>query len=132
MNKHILRAIPASILLFSAPTWAAGNQSSVSTTLATKSRFEIVQSELAAKITLRVDKVCGVVSQMVTTDEGGNLWQYIPMENKPACTSDGRIRFQLFTSGMAARYTYLMNTDTGATWLLVTSSQDNLFWQKLP
>ncbi len=30
------------------------------------------------------------------------------------------------------RYTYLMNTDNGTTWVIVADSNDNLAWQELP
>ena len=132
MPKHILKTITSSMLLWSAPTWAAENQSAVSTSLGANARYQIVQSELVARITFRVDRVCGAVSQIVATEGGDNLWQAVPIENPPACVADGRIRYQLFTSGLSVRYTYLMNTDNGATWRLVANSQDNPFWQKLP
>ena len=32
-------------------------------------------------------------------------------------------RFQLFTSGVAARYTFLIDTETGKTWVLVTGKK---------
>ena len=132
MAKNVLQIIPSMIFFCATPTWAAENQSSVSTTLGANARYEIVQSELAAKVTLRVDRVCGNVYQMVATTGGDNLWQLIPMANKPTCPADGRIRYQLFSSGLSVRYTYLMNTDSGATWKLVADAQDDVFWQKLP
>lgn len=131
MSKHILRVIPASIIFLSAPTWAAEHQSSVSTSLGANARYEIVQSELVAMVTLRVDKVCGAVHQMIESKDGVNIWQFTPMENKPTCTADGRIRYQLFSSGIAVRYTYLMNTDNGSTWQLVNDSKYDLFWKKI-
>jgi len=36
----------------------------------------------------------------------------------PKCTADGKIRYQLFTSGLAARLTFLLNTDSGKAWQL--------------
>ncbi len=132
MRRHILRAIPASIILFATPSWAAENQSSVSTSLGANARYQIVQSELVARVTFRVDRVCGAVSQIVADERDENSWQAVPMENPPTCVADGRIRYQLFTSGLSVRFTYLMNTDNGATWRLVANSQDNPFWQKLP
>ena len=132
MRRHILRVIPASIILFATPSWAAENQSSVSTSLGANARYQIVQSELVARVTFRVDRVCGAVSQIVADERDENSWQAVPMENPPTCVADGRIRYQLFTSGLSVRFTYLMNTDNGATWRLVANSQDNPFWQKLP
>jgi hypothetical protein len=39
----------------------------------------------------------------------------------PKCTPDGKVRYQLFTSGLAARHTFLMNTENGRTWQVRTS-----------
>jgi hypothetical protein len=39
----------------------------------------------------------------------------------PKCNADGKVRYQLFTSGLAARHTLLMNTDTGKTWQIQSS-----------
>ncbi len=132
MAKHILNVIPAMILLCSAPTRAAEEQSSVSTALGANARYEIVQSELVARATFRLDRVCGYVSQMVTGEDNRELWRPTLIQNKPPCTADGRIRYQLFSSGLMVRQTYLMNTDNGVTWRLVADTGSNLFWEKLP
>ncbi len=39
----------------------------------------------------------------------------------PSSIAATRPRFQLFTSGLAARYTFLIDGDTGKTWQMVTS-----------
>jgi hypothetical protein len=38
----------------------------------------------------------------------------------PPIASPSRPRFPLFASGLAARYTFLIDTDTGQTWVIVT------------
>lgn len=131
-TKRSFALAVSAILFFSSSTWAAENQSSVSSSIGVNARYEIVQSELVAKATFRVDRVCGIVSQMVSAPNGRTLWQPIPMEDKPTCTADARIRYQLFSSGLTVRYTYLMNTDNGTTWVLVADSNENLVWQKMP
>jgi len=131
-TKRTFALIVSAILFFPSSTWAAEKQSSVSTSLGSNARYQIVQSELVARVTFRVDRVCGAVSQIVANERDENFWQAVPMENPPTCVADGRIRYQLFTSGLAVRFTYLMNTDNGDTWRLVANSQDKPFWQKLP
>jgi len=96
-----------------------------STTLGSQSRYEIVQSTLAARLTFRLDKVCGNVGQLVTTRNDGVTWESMIVVGLPKCQADGKIRYQLFTSGLAARHTYLLNTENGKTWQ-VRSTKDNL------
>ncbi len=83
-------------------------------------RFEILQSSLAAKLTLKVDKFTGTVSQIVETIDGGKTWQ--PIANRPHPndkTEPGKVNYQVFTSGLAVKFTFLINVNTGATWQLV-------------
>jgi len=42
---------------------------------------------------------------------------------RPQVQTPSRPRFQLFTSGLAARHTFLLDGDTGKTWLLVTEKR---------
>jgi len=91
-----------------------------STTIGQQARYEIVQSTLAARWTFRVDRVCGNIGQLVTTSSEGVTWEPMFVSGLPRCTADGKIRWQLFTSGLAARHTFLMNTETGKTWQVQT------------
>jgi hypothetical protein len=91
-----------------------------SSTLAPNARYEIVQSHLAAKWTFRFDRVCGFVSQLVKTPDGGAAWEAMRIEKHPKCGDDTASHYQLFLSSLAARHTFLMNTDTGASWVLTT------------
>lgn len=43
--------------------------------------------------------------------------------DRPAIATPTRARFQLFTSGLAARFTLLLDTDSGHTWQVVTSKR---------
>lgn len=88
----------------------------VSTTSGAQARYEIVQSTLAAKWTFRVDKTCGIIGQLVSTKNDGTAWQPMVVIGLPKCPNDGKIRYQLFSSGLAARHTFLLNTETGKTW----------------
>ena len=89
-----------------------------SSTISTGARYEIVQSSLAAKWTFRLDRVCGTVAQLTSTQTETMNWEAMIIYNKSKCSNDGKNRYQLFTSGLAARHTFLMNSETGKTWLL--------------
>lgn len=83
-------------------------------------RFEIVQSQLAAKWTFRLDRYTGRVYQLVKTRDDGNVWESMPVEGIADISKSNRPRFVIFTSGLAARHTFLMDSNTGQTWKLGT------------
>lgn len=87
-----------------------------SSTLAGQARYEMVQSALAARWTFRLDRVCGNVSQVVVAKSENMTFESMLVMGLPKCAPDGKIRYQLFTSGLAARHTYLLNTETGKAW----------------
>jgi len=96
------------------------------TTTPANARYEIVQSELAAKLTFRLDRFTGQVRQLVHTKDDSNTWQMTTViGGLPGITSAPRARFQIFTSGLAARHTFLIDTDTGKTWTLLTLKGKN-------
>jgi hypothetical protein len=95
-----------------------------STSVSLQNRFEVVQSTLAAKWTFRVDRVCGQVSQLVSDENEELNWQPMLIRSLPKCVSDGKSRYQLFTSGLAARQTFLINTDSGDTWKIKSITND--------
>lgn len=90
------------------------------TTTPPNARFEIVQSELAAKWTFRLDRFTGRVAQLVKTKDDDNAWEETEVIGLPPIAAPSRPRFQLFTSGLAARYTFLIDTDTGKSWVVVS------------
>ena len=91
-------------------------------------RYEILQSPLAARWTFRLDRYTGRVYQLVKMQEGGAAWEPMLVEGIPEISRPDRPRFVIFTSGLAARHTFLMDSDTGQTWMLgtVTSSEDEI------
>ena len=91
-----------------------------SSTLGPASRYESVQSSLAAKWTFRLDKVCGLVSLLVSNPKKAMTWESMGIVSAVDCNNDGKNRFQIFTSGLAARHTFLMNTENGETWILTS------------
>jgi len=93
------------------------------TTAPPGTRFEIVQSTIAARLTFRLDKYTGRVWELVKTKEDNNAWQETCVYERPQIATPNRARFQLFTSGIAARYTFLIDGDSGKTWVLVTGTE---------
>ena len=109
------------LLVFGGVGAAAQAQShgaSESSTAPVDARFEVVSSPLAAKWTFRLDRVTGHVGQLVTTNSGDATWEEMPVLGLPPVQTNGRPRFQIFNSGLAARWTFLIDTLTGRTWQL--------------
>jgi hypothetical protein len=102
-----------------------------SSTISDGARFEIVQSQLAAKWTFRLDRMCGLVHQLVSTKDGGEAWEFMSIEDHPVCKMDGKAHYQLFSSSLAAKFTFLMNTDSGRTWFIVSKKDqpDEHIWE---
>lgn len=90
------------------------------TTSPPTARFEVVQSHLTAKWTFLLDKYTGNVFQLVKTKDDEMSWEKMKVYDLPAPKADLKVRYQIFTSGLAARHTFLLNIETGDTWLLVT------------
>jgi hypothetical protein len=93
------------------------------TTPPSNARFEIVQSELAAKWTFRLDRFTGHVAQLVSTKDNNNSWEDMEVTGLEPIRSPMQARFQLFTSGLAAKHTFMIDTDTGKTWVLVSGKR---------
>jgi hypothetical protein len=104
-----------------------------STGVPSSSRYEIVQSSLLVRSTFRVDKYLGVVDQLVITKDSALTWQ--PMARWQHPNSDprhaGQVNYQLFLSGIANRYTFLMNLNNGSTWQLAMTADSDLVWDPL-
>lgn len=79
-------------------------------------KYEVIQSPLTARWTYLLDRTTGQVWQL--TSNGRSLaWTAMPMQ--PAPVRGTRPRFQIFTSGLSAKDTYMLDTDTGFTWVAV-------------
>jgi hypothetical protein len=98
-------------------------RSSQQTTTPQSARFEVVQSTLAAKATFRLDRYTGRLWELVKTSDDENAWQETRVHKLPQVQSPNRPRFQVFTSGLALRHTFLIDSDTGKTWVLVTGKE---------
>lgn len=93
-------------------------------------RWEFFMSDIAVSITFIIDKYTGDILQLVERKEKTLTWQHIQREksNKDVQKQD-LINYQLFSSGLGIRHTYLLNTSSGLTWQLVKGSEGMLFFQ---
>jgi hypothetical protein len=97
-----------------------------------ESRYEIIQSHIAAKFTVRLDKYTGITYQLVKKANGDMTWQLMPQENHSGdiVRPSGKVNYQIFTSGLTLRDTFLININTGATWQLFHDpKEDEDFWK---
>ena len=104
------------------------------------SRYRIVQSDLTAKVTFKLDRYAGSVWQLVKDKDGNNDWQSMEVSPLAAIKAPDHARFQIFTSALSVRFTFLIDNDSGRTWQLVQSTstapdgtQSNVdSWQLVP
>ena len=94
-----------------------------STTSPPGARFELIQSPLAAKWTFKLDRFAGRVWQLVRTKDDENTWEEIPVAASIPAADSSRARFQIFSSGLAARHTFLLDNFNGKTWVLTTGKR---------
>ena len=120
-------AVTFALAVSVASTLARSDASEVhqKTTLPEDARFEIVQSPLAAQWAFRLDRHTGQVFQLVKTRDDGIAWELMLVEDLPATPGfSEEPRFAIFTSGLAARHTFLMDTVTGRSWVLTEVDLD--------
>jgi hypothetical protein len=86
-------------------------------------RFEIVHSPLAAKWTFRLDRYTGNIAQLVNSVSGGSAWESMTVLGLPKVDSSYGPRFILLASGLAARFMFLMDTQSGKTWEITSISK---------
>jgi hypothetical protein len=95
-------------------------------------RFEVVQSPLLAKLTIRLDRFTGDTWQFVEDKKGDYAWQRMQRINIPNDTKlPGKVNYQIFLSGIRAQITVLMNTNTGASWYIAVDSKEGEFWNPM-
>ena len=121
------RIVGATLMCFCLPVMATdidvNVQSHQLTSTPAGARFEVLQSTLAAKWTFRLDRFTGRVWLLVKTADDDNAWEEMQVYQRPETPSPTRARFQLFTSGLAARHTFLIDGDSGKTWVVVVGKR---------
>ena len=87
-------------------------------------RYEIIQAQTAAKWTFRLDRFTGQVWILVSNSDGTYAWQVTKVIDPPDAKSSTKPRFQLFLSGIAAKFSFLIDMDGGKTWFLFTATDN--------
>jgi hypothetical protein len=121
----LLAALAVLAAFFEATASAQGLSSEVhhATTTPSDARYEIVQSGNGVRWTFRLDRFTGRVDLMVATKDDGLTWQPMPVIGLEPIADARRPRFVVFISGHGARYTLLMDSVAGTTWLLTSGIQ---------
>jgi len=98
--------------------------------------YEIVVSSWMRKLTFRLDRYNGRVWMKVVDTKDNKLWQAMYVEDHPWSTKSTHAHFQIFLSGVFASDTYLIDTDSGKVWMVVSSKKpgdadmaEHLSWQ---
>ena len=100
---------------------AAQDQSvPAATSQAEGTRYEVVQSPLAEKWTFKLDRFTGRVWQLVLASTDDFVWELMTVRGLGTSSSNAP-RFQIFTSSIAVKYIFLIDTELGRTWVLVGS-----------
>lgn len=86
----------------------------------TDERFEIIQSEISSIYTFKVDKYLGKVYVIVKIPEFETpSWLEIPKSyNKNDTIKSEKINYQLFLGGNSVMDCYLLNINSGSSWIL--------------
>lgn len=82
--------------------------------------FQIIQAQTAAKWTFRLDRITGHVWILVQNKDGSYIWQVTKVDGLPDAKAGGGGPYQIFLSGLAAKFSFLIDTSSGRTWALTT------------
>lgn len=93
-------------------------------------RFEIIQSPVARKYTIKIDKQTGETWQMVVNSKNKLCWEklYKGSSSEDDTKNEGKNNYIIFMGGVAAKDMFLMNINTGTCWQLVNDSSENSNW----
>ncbi len=92
----------------------------------TGGRYEILQSQIKRSNTFKLDKFTGQIFVFVSTKNDKVAWQEVPKNSGILDTTvSDRINYQLFMGGTMARDCFLLNINTGVTWVLVEDRKGN-------
>ena len=83
-------------------------------------RFQIVQSALVLRQTFKLDNGTGHIWELGTSPGGDPMWQPVQVDNLPQIDKPTP-RFQIFCSGMAVRWCFMIDSWTGQTWILAVA-----------
>ena len=121
----------ACLILLTFPLSGQQNGSNQTTSLC-GGRWEFFMSEIAVRVSLKIDKYTGDVYQLVRRTDETLTWEIVPKEiSYKDIKKQDVINYQLFSSGLGIRYTYLLNTNSGLTWQLVTDKNGSWCFQTI-
>lgn len=117
------------LVYLSSPCWTQEVKHHQFSNAPETSRFQIVQSEIGARLTFNIDKYTGKVFLLVEGIEG-LTWQLINAEKQEFDqTNPNQVNYQIFTSGLGVRLTFLINVNSGITWQLTEDTiTGDYFW----
>lgn len=128
-------------LIFTACMLAVASQSvcaqvvsatSLSSTVPESARYEVIQSPLLAKLTIRLDRLTGDTWLFVSTKDKSYAWERmrrISVQNDSKVP--GKVNYQIFLSGIRAQITILLNNTTGASWYIAEDPKEGYFWSPI-
>jgi hypothetical protein len=91
-------------------------------------RYEIIQSEIKRSNTFKLDKFTGKVYQFVSTNNDWFTWQQVYRSYAESDTAiPEKINYQIFMGGIAAKDCFLLNINTGITWILVEDKKTGIY-----
>lgn len=101
------------------------------------SRFEIIQSQSNIRTTLKLDKFTGAVYELVKNKDlvrakdeeyAWALTRRMPHQQDKTDSLD-QVNYQIVTSSVGVRYTFLVNINTGASWKLSADpDKEQSYW----
>lgn len=128
--KRLFLTFLLAVAAFSATAQSKYNNQTATTSPAS-GRYEIITSSIALRETYLLDKETGDTWQLVS-GYNGYVWEQIPRQEHPHDIVPERYHdyvYQITLSGIAVKGSYLINTLTGATWILDEDSDTGrVFW----
>ena len=98
-------------------------------------RFEIIQSPVARRVTIMLDKETGTTYQLVKSENNKDDYTWQKMFCLGLLSDEGRIEgkvnYQIFLGAYSLKDCYLINIHTGKTWQLGEDKDLGLAWVEM-
>jgi len=91
-------------------------------------RYEIVQTGVVPKWTLKLDRITGNVERLLSEKSGSLAWEKMRVLPHPKAVNLVKPHFQILTVSQPNQSTLLLDTESGATWRMVRTG-DSGIWQ---